>query len=235
MAADSRVFPWAASLDADQLAAFIEDLWGAASGDDDLATLDAIEKAVAKHSPLADHPVVRERTRCPLTKGQVSLLTELANGETRESAARNLEVSVDTLRSRCAALYSRLNVHTAAQAVAIAVSHGWLPDFRIPDCATLAPRRPVNKWREAHAEAVAAMRAQPGTPVEVGPYTTRQGARGAVWRIRQGLTQEYRPAGQFDAEAHRRGSGAWSSWIVSARYLGEPATHTTTVLERTAP
>lgn len=225
MAADTRAFPWAAGLAPDQLATFIEDLWGAASGDDDLKTLAAIETVIAKHRPQG------RSFRCPLTKRQIGLLTELANGESRESAARNLGLPKETVRSRCSTLYDRMGVQNAAQAVAVAVSYGWLPDLRIPERVRVVRPRSVDKWRAAHKKAAAAMRAQPGTPVEIGPYTTRQGAHGAVWRIRDGLTGEYKPAGHFDAEALRNDVGAW---IVRATFHGEPATPTAQLLERTA-
>ncbi|HEY6116297.1 MAG TPA: LuxR C-terminal-related transcriptional regulator [Candidatus Dormibacteraeota bacterium] len=224
MAVDARVFPWAAGLDADQLSRFVEDLWGAASGDDDLKTLDAIEKVIAAHRPQGPS------FRCPLSKRQIGLLTQLANGATRESAARKLGLPAETVRSRCAAVYDRMGVQNATQAVAVAVSQGWLPDVQIPERVRVVRLRTVDKWRREHQKASAAMRAKPGTPVEIGPYTTRQGAHGAVWRIREGLIGEYRPAGAFDAEALRNEIGAW---VVRAVFLGEPAT-TAPLLERTA-
>lgn len=44
-------FGWAARLDADQLAAFLDELSLAASGDDDLATLQTVEKVIAEWRP----------------------------------------------------------------------------------------------------------------------------------------------------------------------------------------
>lgn len=226
MAADLRALPWAAGLDADQLAAFIDDLWGAASGEGDLKTLEAIEKVIAAHRPRGDS------FRRPISRRQVALLTQLANGESRESAARNLGLPEETVQSRCTALFDRLGVHNAAQAVAIAMSYGWLPPLQIPERARVVRPRSVDKWRTEHKKAAAAMRSEPGTPVEIGPYTTRQGAHGAVWRIREGLIAEYRPARHFDAEALRNEIGAW---VVRGTFCGEPATSTTTpILERTA-
>lgn len=124
-----------------------------------------------------------------------------------------------------------MGVENAVQAVAIAVSHGWLPSLHIPDRIRLVRPRTVDKWRAAHKKAAAAMRANPGTPVDIGPYTTRQGAHGAVWRIREGITGEYKPARAFTAEALRNDIGAW---IVRAVFHGEPTAPTAPLPERTA-
>jgi DNA-binding CsgD family transcriptional regulator len=209
--ADNLVFPWARSYDADQLAALIEDLWGAASGDNDLATLDAIEKVIAEHRP--------DPVPCPLTGREIQILTEVANGETYESAASNLGLGLETVRSCCATLYDRLGARCAAQAAAIAAHHGWLPGLRVTEPAERVQQLSPQAWKTIYRQRAAEMRKRPRQVVEIGPYVSRTGARNGVWRINGGLIAEFQPAGSFDAEAVRVDHGRW---IVRARYIGTP-------------
>ncbi|WP_196217853.1 response regulator transcription factor [Streptomyces blattellae] len=211
--ADRLAFPWARTYDADQLAAFIEDLWGAASGDDDLATLDAIEKAVTYHRP-ADVP-------CPLSDRELEILTEVASGETRDSAARNLGISVESVRGRCPQIFARLGARNAPHAVAIAMRHGWIDDARVPELTDLPTRiaqGPMG-WHLIYQARAAEMRKQPGMTVELGPYGSQNGARGAARRIRKGQFRPFRPAGAFDARQVRTDGG---QWIVRASYTATP-------------
>ncbi len=205
-------FPWARTYDADQLAAFIEDLWGAASGDNDLATLDAIEKVIAEHRP--------DLVPCPLTAREIEILTEVANGETYASAARNLGLVTETVRSRCAIIYGRLGARCAAQAAAIAAHHGWLSGLHAPEPAGRVPQLGPHAWKTTYRERAAEMRERPGEVVEIGPYGSRPGARRGALRIRKGLIDVFRPAASFEAEAVPAGHGRW---IVRARYIGTPA------------
>lgn len=205
------VFPWARKYDADQLDAFIEDLWGATSGDNDLATLDAIEKVIAKHRPA--------RVPCPLTARDILMLTQIANGETYESAARNLGLSTETVRSRSGVIYDRLGARCAAQAAAIAVHHGWLPGLHIPAPVDRVPRQDPSAWKALYRERAAEMRKRPGDVVEIGPYGSRQGAHQATVRISKGLIDIFQPAGFFEAKAVPTSHGRW---VVRARYLVTP-------------
>lgn len=215
MAARTRpqalAFPWARTYDADQLDAFIEGLWAAASGDNDLATLDAIEEAIATHRPPA--------VPCPLTPREIEILTEIASGESYESAARNLGLSLDTVRSRCVIIYGRLGTRRGAQATAIAVHHGWLPGLRVtaaaPDLSRLAP----NAWKAIYRERAAEMRKHPGKVVEIGPYGSRNGAYKSAARINKGQLDVFQAAGSFEAEVVPVQP---SRWIVRARYVGTP-------------
>lgn len=213
MSGSPLTFPWARAYDADQLAAFIEDLWGAASGDNDLATLDAIEKVIAEHRP--------DAVPCPLSKREIEILTEIASGETYESAARNLGISTESLRGRCPQIYARLGARNAAHAVAIASRHGWITGARVPALTEL-PTRIVHgpmRWNRLYQAGAVEMRKQPGLPVEIGPYGSASGARGAARRIRKGLYGPFRPAGAFDARPVRADDG---QWIVRASYKATP-------------
>lgn len=215
MAARTRpetfAFPWARSYDADQLAAFIEDLWGAASGDNDLATLDAIEKVIAEHRP--------DPAPCPLTAREIEVLTEVANGEMYESAAEHLGLSVPTVRSHCATIYDRLGARRGAQATAIAAHHGWLPGLHTPDPVAPIPKRGPHAWKALYRERAAEMCQRPGEVVEVGPYGSRNGALSSAARISKGLMDIFRPAGSFEAEAVPIN---YTRWFVRARYIGMP-------------
>lgn len=213
MTGDSLVFPWARSYDADQLAAFLDDLWGAAGNGDDLTTLDAIEEAIAAHRP--------EPPACPLTERQLDVLTQLANGGTHDSTARALSTTPHAVRNCCTEIYARLCVRNAVQAVAVAAHHGWLSSLHVPALLDGPPAHGPAAWRVIYREAVARMRKQPGVPVDIGPYGSYSGARNAVWRIRNGLLAEVQPAGDFAAQAIPTGPG---QFIVRARYIGAPNT-----------
>lgn len=218
--ADDRAFPWAATLDADQLSAFIDDLWGAASGDDDLATLDAIEKAIAAHRP---DPV--PDLLCPITGREAEILSELANGLTYDRAAYAVGISRHTVRRVASTIFSKLGALNGTQAAAIAAHHGWLPGLRLPDSPAPVAARGAHTWRALYRESAARMREQPGTTVDIGPYTTLTSARVAARRINKGLLPQFSPAGSFKAR-HTRASDRDRRWIVAARYVGEPTSTT---------
>lgn len=223
MAADNLAFPWARTYDADQLAAFIEDLWGAASGDDDLKTLDAIEAAVAKHRPAPESPI---------TSREAEFLTYMAEGFTYEQVGIAVGRSSNSVRTTYATAFSKLGASCGPQAVAIALHYGWLPTLRLPDPPKPLPMRGPRNWHALHAEAAAQMRASPLSFVDVGPYASRNSASQAARRVNAGLMPEFKPAGAFEARPHRIERTRWG---LRMRYLGEPATPTTTVPERTAP
>ncbi|MFJ6730067.1 response regulator transcription factor [Streptomyces sp. NPDC091281] len=214
MAGESSTFPWARVLRAPQLAAFIDDLWGAASGDDGLATLDAVEEVIEKHRPDNFQPPY---LRCPLTARQLAILTEIAKGGTHETAAKALHIPVATATSRCRSIYDLLGVPNSTAAVAVAARYGWLTDIVVPDTSRWLYRRAAKHWLVVHRQAAGEMRAKPGQPVSVGPYMTRQGATQAVRRIESAALDPYKPAGSFAAEAFRDDN---SLWHVRARYLG---------------
>lgn len=210
------VFPWARTFSPVRLAAFIEDLWGAASGGDDVATLDAIERVIAEHRP-DDYGVT---PGCPLSERETEILTQIANCATYEEIASSHAVTLATVRSHANRIYQQLGAKGAAQATAVAAHHGWLPDVHIPAHAEPIPRRSPQTWRILHQQAAAAMRRQPGTPVELGPYRSRSGAVKVIGQIRKGLISDFRPAGAFTAELDQRGRG---HWVVCARYTGTEA------------
>lgn len=211
MAVKLPAFPWARNLDADQLAAFIEDLWGAASGDDDLKTLNAIEKVIAKHRPI--------RRGSPLTKQQLEVLTLLAGGETQDSVGRQLHFSPNRVKNVCTEIYTRLGVRNAVHAVALGVHYGWLTDLRIPENVITPAAHTPRAWRDVYRTHSDQMRQQPGVQVEIGPYTSASGANLAARRIRKGLWEEFRPAGSFEAKPRRTDAGYF---VILARYVGEP-------------
>ena len=219
MSVENPTFPWAKQLDAEQLSAFVEDLWGAAGGDEDLVTLAAIEKVIAEHRP-DDAPV--HQVPSPLRQRELRIITLLANGETHDSVARSLDVSTHTVRNLLTEIYGRINVQNAVQAVAVAMHHGWLHGLQIPQLPPppaqvqhLHPRA----WRAIYRQQVTKMRAEPGARVPIGPYASYSGSHNAAWRMRKGLLQEFQPRGAFDAQAIRTQHG---HWVVLARYLGEP-------------
>ncbi|WP_416976645.1 response regulator transcription factor [Streptomyces sp. T028] len=215
MARDTFAFPWARSYDADQLSAFIEDLWGAASGDDDLVTLDAIEEAIARHQPTPDRPI---------TEREAEFLAYLADGLTYGQIACAVGRSPSCVTTTCSNAFSKLGARNATQAVAVAVHHGWLPPLRLPDPPkSLAIHGPRN-WRKLHAQAAAQMRERPLSFVDVGPYASRNSAHRAAQRVNAGLLPEFKPAGAFEAHPRRTDGTRWG---LRMRYLGEPANPTT--------
>ncbi|MEU9208479.1 LuxR C-terminal-related transcriptional regulator [Streptomyces sp. NPDC048415] len=218
---DSRAFPWAVELDADQLAAFIEDLWGAASGDSDLDTLAAIETIIAEH-----RPEDVQTAPCPLKERELDVLRRLANGQTYQSISAELHIALSTVRRTCTDIYHRIGATNQVQAAAIAGQQGWLPDLRTP---RFSPELPGTKspraWQAYYRECVQQMREQPGVKVRIGPYGTYSGAHNAAWRINKGLLKEVQPAGAFSASAVVDGHG---QWVVLGCYLGDPTDTTET-------
>lgn len=206
-----RAFPWAAELDADQLAAFLDDLWGAASGNDDLTTLQAVEEVIAEHDPQSLQP-------CPLSDRELQVLEQLANGGTYEEAAAALGLAKETIRAHTCRIYHRLGAKSAAQAVAIAVHRAWLPGLRVPRVGEPVRHQGPNAWQVIHRNRAAELRAQPGTPLDIGPYAAPTAARNAALRIRNGEYESFQPAGAFTA-AHIRGD--LGRWFVRVCFLGE--------------
>ncbi|CBG73067.1 putative LuxR family regulator [Streptomyces scabiei 87.22] len=216
MAGESLTFPWARTLAAEPLAAFIEDMWGAAGGGDDIATLDAMEMAVAAHQP----PTPQDSVPCPLSQRETDVLTLIANGETYETAGAQLEVTAHTVRQYLGRIYGRLGARNAVHAAAIATHQGWLPRLDVPPPAPTVLRQSPKAWRDLYRARAAEMLARPGEPVLIGPYGSNSGARNTVRRIRLGLFEEFQPAGAFEATAVRGDRG---QWLVRARYLGSAA------------
>ncbi|MFD4258171.1 LuxR C-terminal-related transcriptional regulator [Streptomyces sp. NPDC058534] len=215
MADDHLAFPWARSLDAEQLAAFIEDLWGAASGDNDLATLDAIERVIRERAPGG-----KTSPPCPLTPRQLAVLTELASGETQGSAARNLGTSLHTVKAIAVDLCARLRARNITHACVIAADYGWITEHRIPRPARNVKRRALaNAGR--HADRAAVLRTRPGVELVVGDYGSRGTAYRAARLIPRGELNAYEPAGSFKARAYLTKG---SRWVVAARYVGTPTT-----------
>lgn len=75
-----------------------------------------------------------------------------------------------------------------------------------------------------HAEAAAAMRAQPGVWMPVGEYRSRTSADGTAWMIRAASpdnsvsARAYAPAGSFETRTELTDTGTQ----VFARYIGPP-------------
>ncbi len=209
-------FPWARAYDADQLAAFMADLSAGAAGDDDLATLDAVELVVARHAPLP--------TTCPLTPRQIDVLTGAANGETCESTAKTLEVSVHTVKTIRADLCARLQARNITHACTIAMHYGWLADYRVPPPTDATPgpdrRGPVANGSR-HSGHARRLRRNPGHEATIADYSSRNTAYRAALQITTGALPAYAPGGAFKARVFLSRSRRWA---VAARYVGTPTT-----------
>ncbi|MFJ2178945.1 LuxR C-terminal-related transcriptional regulator [Streptomyces sp. NPDC087851] len=102
------------------------------------ARLAAVRDSVARNAATPQARVIRDLVaeidrlqapaarRCPLTDGQMSVLIGTARGETVSETARRLDLKYHNIRSRQRAIRDKLGARSAAHAVAIAVSHGWL-------------------------------------------------------------------------------------------------------------
>jgi DNA-binding CsgD family transcriptional regulator len=195
MSGDSLAFPWARTYDADQLAAFIEDLWGAASGDNDLATLDAVEKVIAEHRPGGVVP-----QGCPLTEMLLAIIIEGANGVGPRATASRLGISHVTVYKRRERAYERLGVRSLGQAIAVCMAHRWIPRdaLILPDLpgGSFAPGRGVQEARAAR------LRGQPGTWQPIGTYGSRRSAQVAASRIRTGTIAAFQPRGAYEAQPY---------------------------------
>ncbi|GHA00952.1 response regulator transcription factor [Streptomyces echinoruber] len=213
-------FPWARHLSADQLAAFLEELWGAAGGDNTLATLDAVESVIHtwRQTTGATHD---DPSPCPLTERELDILTQIANGATYQIVAHSLGISTVTVRTHVSKIIDRLEVQNATQAVAVATRAGWLTGLRIPQPSTKPPSGGAISGLARHRTRAAELRAAPGSEAVVGTYGTRHTARSTASGIRRGQLSPYQPAGAYTAWYSRKAAGMW---VVHARYLGEPTT-----------
>lgn len=214
MADDTLAFPWAAKLAADELGAFIEDLWGAASGENSLATLEAIEKVIDTHRPAAEAPPV-----CPLGDVHLEVLVAAASGETPLATAQRLGVRKSTIYTRRNRACTRLNAESLEQALAVSVLYGWIARDAV-EMPQFVPRRGATTWTRLYRQRAAECRERPGQWLSTGPYTSSESAKRAAKRLRNGLIHEFKPAGSFQAEPHREdGQRVWSLRI---RYVGIP-------------
>lgn len=59
-----------------------------------------------------------------LTRGEVQMLALLADGHSYQSAAAELDISINTVRNRIRAIYEKLHVHSRSEAVSKALRHG---------------------------------------------------------------------------------------------------------------
>ncbi|MEV5450013.1 helix-turn-helix transcriptional regulator [Streptomyces sp. NPDC052535] len=209
----TNAFPWARAYDADQLAALMNDLAAAASGDNDLATLDAIEQVIVQHAPTPP--------RCPLTPRQIAILTGAASGETSESTARTLGISVHTVKAIKVDLCAQLQAHNITHAVAVAMHYGWLTDYQAPPPKPTRRRRGSVANRSSHAARASRLRRKPGVEAVIGDYSSRNTAYGTARSITTGELNAYAPAGDFEARAYLSRSRRWA---VAARYVGTPTT-----------
>jgi DNA-binding CsgD family transcriptional regulator len=71
----------------------------------------------------------------PLTEKEDEILALLAQGLTQDAVARQLGVSVHTVRSHCRNIFQKLRVHNVAGAVSV-----WLQRPVSPDLETRASR-----------------------------------------------------------------------------------------------
>lgn len=247
--ADVPAFPWAAQFEAKELAAFLEDLWGAASGDDGLATLQAVEKVIAEHRPAAaavpqlTESVVQAIAQkvtaqllpyaagngaalapCPLSRRELECLIEVAKGESYESAGAALGLRRQTVATHVQRAFRRLRVSGAPRAVAIAVHHGWISkaDLALPERIEPNVRLSPNAWMEIYRERAAELRTNANEWQRVASYSTHANARRAAINIRGGKFNDFSPAGAFEAELCEVDQGLWP---VRARFVGDSTPH----------
>ncbi len=59
-----------------------------------------------------------------LTRAEVQMLSLLADGHSYQSAATEMDVSINTVRNRIRSIYEKLHVHSRSEAVSKALRHG---------------------------------------------------------------------------------------------------------------
>jgi DNA-binding NarL/FixJ family response regulator len=99
--------------------------------------IDAIRDAAAGGSPMSPE-IARKviqlfrRTHAPkqpanaLTPQELRLLALLADGHSYQSAAGQLDITINTARNHVRSIYDKLHVHTKSEAVAKAIKQGLL-------------------------------------------------------------------------------------------------------------
>lgn len=211
-------FPWIRRAGAQRLAAFIDDLWGAAGSGDGIEALDAIEKVVAEYRPAsARHSYERTPAGCPFTETELEFIALLAQGETQAGVARALSVSMSTVQARLKNLYDTYGFRNVTHAVTVCAHFGWLPADTFPMPKPYTERTP-QQWRRVYRQSAAELRACRHTWLSIGPYRGPAGSHRSAERIRKGFIADFRPAGSFEADpAFEDGNH-----IVRVRYIGEP-------------
>ncbi|MEV6791320.1 helix-turn-helix transcriptional regulator [Streptomyces sp. NPDC051320] len=108
--------------------------------------LAVIHSAVARDTPTPQTRAIQELlqevgrltpatpTKCPLTRSELPILLDVAHGHTARRSAEHRGLSPHTVKQHRRNIYRRLGVVTAAQAVAVAMKHGWIThqDIRQP-------------------------------------------------------------------------------------------------------
>ncbi|MEI5520740.1 LuxR C-terminal-related transcriptional regulator [Streptomyces brasiliscabiei] len=157
---------------------------------------------------------------CPLTERQLSVLTTVAAGASRAEVGRWLDITENSVKSHLKMVYKVLRVSSTAQAVAMAVRYGWIPDedLNLPDPAGLEPARLI-KERQEYYDRAAALRAHPREWKVVADYTTSGSAKQSAYRLRVGKFKAFRPVGWYEAKAFTENG----KHFVRARYLGDPS------------
>jgi len=59
-----------------------------------------------------------------LTRGEIRMLALLADGHSYQSAAVEMDISINTVRNRIRSIYEKLHVHSRSEAVSKALRHG---------------------------------------------------------------------------------------------------------------
>ena len=213
MASDNLAFPWARALPADQLATFIDELWAAAGGDNGMATLGAIEQVIATYRPT--------QPRRPITDREAEILTLLAQGLTYDQIAHTLTVSVNTVRTSCGTIFSKIGARGGTHAVGVATHYGWITPAALPAPPTPVAARGSSSWLKLYAEVADQLRRDPCGFVDVGPYSQRNSAQLASRRINKGLLAVFAPAGTFHARPIRADG---TRWVLRIRYVGSNTT-----------
>lgn len=94
------------------------------TADELLQALRAVAAGGSYLSPQVTRSVLRRRRGGDLTDRELEILRLLSSGERPAEVARELFVSVKTVRNHLASIYVKLNVQTAAQAIAEAFRRG---------------------------------------------------------------------------------------------------------------
>ena len=69
---------------------------------------------------------VSRKQPCPLSSRELEVLMALADGKVYKQIARDMSLSVSTVRSHLHHAYAKLGVPDRAQAVLLASKHGWI-------------------------------------------------------------------------------------------------------------
>ena len=131
LAAALRRGAWAAVREADISARLLADALGVGRGECPILRVAAGRPALAaalvwRYRQDGEHGSSAPPRPSPLTKRETAILEAIALGQTSATIADRLGIGIQTVKNHVAQVFRKTGTHTRAEALAVAVRHGWV-------------------------------------------------------------------------------------------------------------